>query len=426
MAKGGWARNRTAIVGGAMLALAGADAAAQGPGEALFDRGNNESVRDRPRPDYAPIGAPLGAFRLFPAIEIGVGHSDNVFAAEANEQSDSFADLRGRVRVQSEWSRHAVVVTADGERRAFADLEDESTSGWGAGAEGRLDLLRGAYVFAGAGLSDRREPRGVNDALTFAEPVQIEAERAFAGAVREAGRVRLRIEGEIAQADFADAALISGGQVDQDFRDEETRTLRGRIDVAISPDTALFLFARQTERDFDDVGAPTLRDFDQTQALIGASFDLSRLVRGEVGIGYTWADFADPSATSKDGWSASTTLEWFPSELTTVRFDLRRGLEPSGLIGAAALTETVATLRVDHEVRRNILVAAEAAYSEADLAGLDREDEWTRLSLRGDWLLNRIATLSAQLNHISQDSVGANRGRDYDQTSAVLTATVQR
>ena len=266
----------------------------------------------------------------------------------------------------------------------------------------------------------------MNDALAFVEPVQVQTQRAFLGGERQAGRVRVRLEGGLTQADFQDVALIGGGVADQDFRDEETRALRGRIDVALTPDTALFVSAGRTERDFDEATGFATRDFDQSEALIGASFDITRLVRGEVGLGYTWAEFADAAQDDLNGFAASTTVEWFPAEMTTVRLDLRRGVQASGIIGASAFTETAAGLRIDHELRRNLLLNAEVGYVQGDFEGLAREDELVRAAVGGDWLVNRIATLSAQLAHANQDSTGASRGRAFDETELTVTATFAR
>ncbi len=392
----------------------------------LFDRGNNESVRERERPEFDPLGAPLGAFRLYPSAGFGIGHTDNIFATETNADEDSYIDATAAAVLASQWSRHGLRLSADVNHREFADFDEESATTWGAGVEGRVDILRGTQAFATFATREGREGRGVNDPNGLAELIEVNTERATLGVSREAGRLRMRIEGELYTADFDDARLRPGGFADQDFRDEEARTLRGRVDMAISPDTALFASASQTQREFDDAVGGLVRDFDTTDALIGASFDLSQLLRGEIGLGYVWSTYDSQVLDDVEGFSGASVLEWFPSQLTTVRLDLRRGIAPAGVLDAAAVTRTDVALAVDHELRRNIILGGQVGYVRGEYEELDREDSVTRYAVTGDWLVNRVATLNARVERREQESEGVSRGRTFDVTEFAVSATLRR
>jgi hypothetical protein len=392
----------------------------------LFDRGNNESVRDRDRPEFEPTGAPLGAFRLYPSVGLTLGHTDNIFAAETTADADSYVDATAAAVLTSQWSRHGLRLSGDVNHREFADFDEESATTWGAGLDARLDILRGTYAFAGLTTREGREGRGTNDPNGLAELIEVDTDRATLGFNREAGRLRIRLEGEYYTADFTDAPLRSGGFADQDFRDEEARTLRGRVDLAVSPDTALFVAASQTVREFDNPTGSPVRDFDTNDAILGASFDLSQLLRGEIGLGYVWSSYESAAFNDVEGIAAATTLEWFPSQLTTVRLDLRRGIAPAGILDAAAVTRTDVGLSVDHELRRNVIVGGQIGFVEGEFEDLDRQDSVTRFAVTGDWLVNRVAALNARVERREQDSEGVSRGRTFDVTEFSLGATLRR
>ena len=71
-----------------LLAVSGcAIVAAAAPASAQYhERNRNVSVRERPQPGYDPIGIPIGAFRGYATLPIGVLYTDNVFATPDGEE----------------------------------------------------------------------------------------------------------------------------------------------------------------------------------------------------------------------------------------------------------------------------------------------------------------------------------------------------
>ncbi|MGE3143015.1 MAG: outer membrane beta-barrel protein, partial [Hyphomonadaceae bacterium] len=86
------------VIGPFLVLAASVTAAAAQP--AAFDRGHNEGVRERARPDYDADGMPLGAFRLFPTLGLSAVSDDNIYAASSGAISDTIgvaaADLVAR------------------------------------------------------------------------------------------------------------------------------------------------------------------------------------------------------------------------------------------------------------------------------------------------------------------------------------------
>ncbi len=93
------------VAAAALLAPAVASAQA-----AEADRGIG--VRDRYKPEYAPLGIKAGAFTIRPEIEAAAEYNDNVFAADVGEEEDVVFRITPSVEVESDWSRNALGLRA--------------------------------------------------------------------------------------------------------------------------------------------------------------------------------------------------------------------------------------------------------------------------------------------------------------------------
>jgi len=388
-----------------------------------FDRGRNESVTERHRPELDPIGVPVGALRLFPSLTVGLAHDDNVYAAETNEQSDTITTLAPAATLRSQWSRHYLEVGAAGERREYADLDNESTTTWRAFANGLVDIRRDLRGRLSLAHNTSFEPRGDNDPLGLVEPIELSDNHITANIEKEFNRVRVSFAVSRAEIDYKDGRLGGGGIVDQDFRDRDLTTWSARADYALTPGTAIF--AAYTDRSYDYTTAGGNRDFDASQALAGLSFDLTNLVRGEIGLGYVSSDYA-AGVGDTDGFSQYGRLEWFATRLTTVSLRASRDVTEAGVAAASSILREEYVVGVDHELLRNVVIGAEAGWVSDEYDGIDREDDRKVLSASVDWHVNRVAVVHAGLYREDQESTGAARIRDYDRTSASVGVTLRR
>lgn len=392
-----------------------------------FYRGRNESVGERRRPELEPAGVPVGAFRLFPSLSVGLASDDNVFATETNEQSDTIVTLAPEAVLRSQWSRFAVELAAGAERRDFSDLDNESTTATRARADGRVDIrrdLRGRISLSHDGAFERR---GDNDPLGLVEPIELTENRVSGGIEKDFNRVRVSVGAARAEADFEDGRLGGGGVVDQDFRDRDFTEWNARVDYALSPTTALFL--RYADRTYDytitTAGPGGNRDFDSNQVLGGVNFDLTELIRGEIGLGRV-SSKAAAGGGDVEGLSQYGAIDWFVTGLTTVSFHAGRDVSESGIFGASSVLQEEYRLGVAHELLRNLVLGAEGAWRSDEFEGLDREDDRQVLSVTADWYVNRLAVVHAGVSREEQESVGVSRTRDYDRTSATIGVTLRR
>ena len=395
---------------------------AQTPTEAqpqsAFNRDRNISVQDRPRPEYENQGLRRGAFIWRPSLNSYLAYSDNVFASDEGEEADGLLTLQPTIRVASDWSSNRVDAFANLLHQEYFENSGESTTGYAFGASGQLDASRAVRFEAGADYRRAFEGRTVIGASQVSlDPIEFGQSNGFLGVVREFGRTRLSADGTVLTTDYKDAALLDGTEIDQDFRDQTQLGFAARADYAFSPETAFFARAAYIDVDHDELPVTgQRRDRETINARVGVDFELSRLVRGQVGLGYFTTDFLSAELDTVDGFGFDAELEWFATPLITLTTSGERGTRSSELLISPATTQTRFGLKADYEYRRNIIFSAGYDFIDDDYNFADRSDERNDFYLAGLVLLNPNIGLEARLSRRSLDSQGTLAQSDFDET----------
>lgn len=393
-----------------------------------FRRDRNVSVRQRPHPGYEALGIRAGAFMVWPKLSASVERNDNIFATAANEQDDTIFHVVPEMNVQSTWSRHALNGYARAMVHRFSDFETENTEDYSIGANGRIDILRTAQINAGADWSRLTEPRTTATSEGQARPVQYELTSLYVSGSREFNRLRLSSRADLRNFIY----LARAGNRPQDDRDRTMTSLSGRADYAFSPDTAFFVEVTGNKRAYRLSNPPAAafpafvnRDSDGVQVLAGANFEVSALMRGEIGLGYLKQEFDDAALDDIDGFGARGQLEWFPTQLMTVTLTGSRTVEDAGIVGASGYLSSNVGARVDYELMRNVILAGYANVGEDDYKGIDREDRRRNLGASATYLMNRSVGVTVSYDHFKQKSRGAAGGDDFTVNRVGATVTLQ-
>ena len=406
----------------------GALRSAQAQSIDMFARDRAIAVRDRPHPEYEALGALLGAFTLFPRLQMDAEYNDNIHATGTGERGDFIARVKPDLALESGWSRHAVQAYAQASLSRFQDFNTEDANDWSIGASGRIDVTRASSLHAGADYAETTEPRTASGAPTASlRPIQYDMAQAFLAASRVAGRLKLSTRGDLRAFDYRDGAAVGGAPIDQDSRDRAITSLSARADYAVSPATAVFFQVTGNARDYDLASTPTLPARDSTggEALVGLNFELGAVSRGEVAVGYISQSFDDAAYDDIDGFAARMQLEWFPTELTTVAVTATRSIEDAGLLGSGGYLSSGFGASVDHELLRNVILSAAAIYNLDEYNGLDRDDERFSATLGGTYLLNRNLGLSLTASRLEQSSSGPSRGVAFSQNRLTISLVSQ-
>jgi len=114
------------------------------------------------------LGITLGAFTLFPALELDTGYNDNVFATSTPTVGSSFALVRPSLDLRSDWLNHSLRVLAAGGFGFYPSAPTQNFQNYLIQADGRLDIRYDFYLAARVAFRRATEALGTPN-VSFAQ-----------------------------------------------------------------------------------------------------------------------------------------------------------------------------------------------------------------------------------------------------------------
>ncbi len=385
-----------------------------------YSRDKYEAVLDRNWPAYDPEPIRLGGLIVRSSAEAGLTYNSNVFANDSNEVSDTIAVIGAQANAVTDWNNHEVGAQVSAVRYNYLSESDESNNDLRAELRGRLDVTR-AFDIGGAVFAEQRTEQRTDfaNATGIDRPIEQNIRGARVEANYRNDRFRWESALQSSSHDFQDARLSeTGEEFDQDFRDHDRLTARSRLSYAVTPNVAVFGQVNYQDREYDNLqtfiqdvdGTPTQvtrsRDSENITYAAGVNFELQALFRGDIAVGHFEEDRADPNSSDTSGVSLDGRLQWFPTRLTTVTGTVGRDVVDLGLIEAASATQTRFGGRVDHELRRNIVLSAFGSYADNEYDDIDRTDEVTEYGVAARYKINKRVHTEAFVRRLDRDISG--------------------
>ncbi len=378
-----------------------------------YSRDKYEAVTDRPQPAFDPEPVRLGAFVVNATGVAGATATSNAYGSPVDEQSDIIARIGADVSARTNWSVHEIGVNVAAYHDEYLDLSDESSDTLSARLRGRLDVTRALALGASVFAESRSEPR-TNPSNTggLASPIDYTRQGAEFEANYANDRTRWTNSVRFTDANYKDGTQLGTGlTIDEDFRDQTTTEGRSRFTYAVSPNLAVFAQGTVMDQAYDNAqligGALRKRDSRGYTASGGIDFELSALIRGDIAVGYLNEKKDDSFFKDVSGLSVDGTMQWFPSRLTTATFNASRRVVDVGLFESPSALATDLRGRVDHELRRNIILSGWAGFTSYDYQEIDSKDELQEIGASVTYKMNKKVHGEAFVRHYNRDTSGS-------------------
>lgn len=401
-----------------------ADARAQTTVDPRMER---DTVGARARPEVETAGARVGALLISPSFGIEADATDNIYARSDTRRGDVALAILPALAVRSQWSRHALGLSAEGMVKRYARRTTENIETYAVKLDGRLDISGDTRLSGDIGTARRIEARGTTgDTLFGAAPIAFtqlsgggELEQTFA-------RARLTLAGRYERFRYEDREL-GGTLIDLSQRDYEALTGSFRAAIGVGPGVAAFASLAYNRNRYlaTPAGQPN-RDSHGFTLLTGVAFGLNRLLQGELGVGWVRQDFNAPVFPRISGLAYNAQLRWSPTRLTTVRLAGGRTFQRSPIIGVAGIQQHEVTLSAEHELLRTLILRPSLRYLVADFqvptGAAKRQERYFTGAFGATWRLTQHLEVAADYAHsLGRNSGAVDPGRAYDRNRATIS-----
>lgn len=379
--------------------------------------------RRRPTPELDPfeqVGVRAGAFLVKPAIEVIEGYDSNP-ARVLGGKGSWFTTIAPELTVRSDWQRHEVATVIRGSYTAYEALSSQDRPTLDARVTGRIDVsertridLEGRYLLATDYAGSPDVPAGVRKLPVFTDV------GASAGVTHRFNRFEVTAKGTVDRVEYDDAKLVNGAVLSQKWRDytQYGSLLRGSYEVTPGFKPFVQVDADTRKRDLAIDPAGERRDSDGFSVKAGTTFEITRLLTGEIAVGYITRTYKDPHLPDLNGLLIDASLVWAATGLTTVGFSAKTTADETTLVGVSGVLRHNLALQVDHAFRRWLIGSVRFSYGLDDYQGSAREDKRYVASAAVIYKLGRAWQVKGELREewLHSNVLGA----DYSATVGLL------
>ncbi len=378
--------------------------------------------RKRLKVDNDPFGAVgdyAGSFLVKSAVELSGGYDSNPGRLNQPHGLPTYV-IAPEFLAVSDWERHALVADLRGSFTGYGNQLPPTIDGLPSPAptnvdrpdftghvDGRLDVTRDLRLLAQGRLRVATDnPGSPNIQAGLARYPVYATLGATAGVDQTFNRLQLSAGATVDRTAYTDSTLTDGSNFSNDDRNFNQYGGVGRISYELKPGLKPFAEVEGDTRvhDLPHDRSGFDRDSSGGYAKFGSSFEITRILIGELSIGYAARNYVDPRLNRLAGFLVSGSLIWSATPLTTAKFYADTQVAETTLPGAAGVLVHTYTFEVDHDFRRWLTAIGKFTFGTYDYQGDVRRDK--TYSLEGDVLykLSRGVWLKGTLRRDILDS----------------------
>ena len=357
--------------------------------------------RKRLKVDDDPFGAVgdyAGSFLIKSAVELSGGYDTNPGRLPTESNGLPFWVVAPEFLAVSNWERHALVADLRGSFTGYGGnlpaIVDGAASpaptnidrpNFNGHVDGRLDVTENTHLTAQARLLVSTDnPGSPNIQAGLARyPVYASFGGTF-GFDQKFNRLEISAGATVDRTVYQESTFTDGTTSSNDDRNFNQYGGVGRASYELTPGVKPFIEVEGDSRvhdlplDFNGFA----RDSTGGYAKGGTSFEFSRLLIGEISVGWAARDYVDPGLGRLDGLLTAGSLVWTATPLTTARFVTSTSIDETIVPGVSGVLTHLYTVEVDHDFRRWLTAIGKFTYGTLDYQGDGRFDKI--YSIEGD------------------------------------------
>ncbi len=349
--------------------------------------------RKRLRVDDDPFGAVgdyVGSFLVKSAVELSGGYDTNP-GRIPEPHGLPFWVVAPEFLAVSDWDRHALVADLKGSFTGYGGSLPSMVDGgispaptnvdrpnFNGHIDGRLDVTQDTHLTAEVRLLAATDnPGSPNVQAGMAKyPVYTTLGGTF-GIDQNFNRLEVFAGATIDRTVYQNSVLTDGSSTTNDDRDFNQYGGVGRVSYDLMPGLKPFVEVEGDNRVHDlflDRNGYA-RDSTGGYAKAGTSFEFTRLLTGEISVGYAERTYADIRLQRLQGLLVASSLTWTATPLTTAKFYSTTSIDETTLPGVSGVLTHTYTVEVDHDFRRWLTAIGKFTFATLDYQGDGRFDK---------------------------------------------------
>ena len=350
-------------------------------------------------------------------METDIGYDSN--ANQAARGGKGSATVRGETgfALQSNWSDHQLTANGQYGYTKYNSVPNASRPDGSLRANLRLDIRRDTTAnFELRGTLSTQQPSAADftaQGITVSGRPAVYQFGTTAGLTQAFGRFSVTGSALIDRTDYENAKLSNGGAYNLSADNVTAYGLRLRTAYEFTPGVTPFLDLTTDTRVRDNPVdlAGYRRDSNGVTARIGSTFELSRVLTGQIAAGYTQRHYADSRLGDAYGPTLDSSLVWNASPLTTVTLRATTDVAETTIPGASGALSRTGTLQVDHTLMKNLTIGAIASVQNSNYQGVSLSQSTYTGTLKADYNLTRWLVLRGSVSQSRMNS--SNPGSSY-------------
>jgi hypothetical protein len=355
---------------------------------------------------YEPLGIRAGSFILRPAIELTGGYDSNPDRGSTPEGSPLYI-IAPELQAKSDWARHELRANLRGSYTGYNELPSLNRPYFDSVIDGRIDVTSQTRVELQNRFKIATDTPGSPDfQADVAKPTRYITFGGTAGVFHRFNRLEVGAKAIVDRTRYDDSELTDGTIASNEDRDFSSFGLELRGSYEWSPGIKPFVSVTTDKRVYDltvDAGG-LQRDSRGLTPRIGASFELSRLLAGEVSVGYTTRTYEDPQLQNLSGVVADASLIWSATALTKATFTARSTVYESIDRDVSGVLARDFGVQADHAFRDWLIGTLKFGYGLDDYIGTPRVDQRFSGAAAVTYKMNRNAQLKGEIRREQRSS----------------------
>jgi hypothetical protein len=381
-------------------------------------------VDDKP---FDPLGIDAGSFRLRPALELAGGYDTNPARATTGGGPSNLGIVAPELLVASNWSRHELTANLRGSYTSYGALPSQNRPAFDGRIDGRVDVTSHTRIDLESRLVVATDNPGSPNIQAGLARLPLSADVGGSiGVGQRFNRFDVALKGGIDRTTYQNSVFTDGTIASNDDRNFDQYSAQLRAAYELTPGVQPFV-EFDADRRHHDLALDSSgfeRDSQGRAVKIGSTFELSRILIGQLAFGHLARSYTDPSLPNIRGPTLDGSLTWLASALTTFKLTALTTVSESTLAGVSGEFTHELGIEVDHAFRTWLDATLRFTFDRDAYVGEPRVDNRYAGSFALAYKLTREMQLKGEVRR--EWLVSNLPGNDYQAYVGLLGLRLQR